>query len=131
MVEGKIDTTFKDESICEVTGSENDAVNLAASVHANTGPEFKIVINVPWYKRLKWALVDFIHIATGSQHCINCKRVVDYECEYCYTRKKLFKRTVKTKFVPVEGCGDWLKNLKRAFVSLYVSFKVYREEMKR
>ena len=124
MVECKIDTTFKDESICEATGSENDAVNLATPCFTDKGPEFRIVVHIPWYKRLKWALADFIHVAFGSQHCINCERGIDYECEYCYTRRKLFKRTIKTKFVPVKDNDNWLKRLKRAFITLYVSSKV-------
>lgn len=79
----------------------------------------KITVVVPWYKRLKWDMVEFFRILSGGQYCCNCKMCFDYECEYCYIRKPhWYSKQIRTKFQPLEWNSKLWSRITKAFESL-------------
>lgn len=48
----------------------------------------KITVKIPIIARIEGTIKDFFRKLSGGQYCCNYKVFFDYECEYCYTRKK-------------------------------------------
>lgn len=75
----------------------------------------KITVKIPISTKIKETIKDFFRKLSGGQHCCNCKVFVDYECEYCYTRKKPFKKVIRTKFVPIDNFDNIFYRIKWVF----------------
>lgn len=79
----------------------------------------KITVKIPIIARIEGTIKDFFRKLSGGQYCCNYKVFFDYECEYCYTRKKPkskpFKKVIRTKFVPIDNLDNIFYRVKRVF----------------